>query len=218
MRVFKRLVYFLMALFLAALGYLVYQLFFNPENTKQVFYPLSESEKGLLRSGDILLRKGYGYFSEKIAEADSPPFQVSHCAMLVNRENTWQVVHALSSSVAPFDGVQYQPFQQFLNESQPNSLLVCRFKTSPDTLQQIVRETCRLAEVNRPFDHAFDSTDSTSIYCTELFKLSFSKILRRDVFLSSADREGKTIFNFASFKDTSLFECVLNHQLLLKNK
>jgi len=218
MRVLKRLVVFVSALFLIFCGYFVYQLFLNPENTKQVYYPLNDTEKGLLRSGDILLRKGYGYFSEKIAGADTPPFQVSHCAMLVNRKNTWQVVHALSSSVAPYDGVQYQPLQQFLNESQTNSLLVFRYKTGADTLQQIVRETCRYAEEKRPFDHAFDSNDTTAIYCTELFKLSFAKIVGRDIFQTSSDREGKSLFNFAVFKDTSVFDCVLNHQLLLKNK
>ena len=218
MRRLKRLVLLFTALFLVALVYFVYQLFLNPENTKQIYYPLSEAEKGLLRSGDILLRKGYGYFSEKIAGADTPPYQVSHCAMLLNRNNTWQVVHALSSSVSPFDGVQYQPLQQFLNESQANSLLICRFKTSADTLRQIIRETSRYAEEKRAFDHTFDSDDTTSIYCTELFKLSFTKILGRNLFQTSSDLEGKSLFNFGAFKDTAEFECVLNHQLLLKNK
>ncbi|MFN5370407.1 MAG: YiiX/YebB-like N1pC/P60 family cysteine hydrolase [Bacteroidia bacterium] len=218
MRRLKRLVLLFTALFLVALGYFVYQLFLNPENTKQIYYPLSEAEKGLLRSGDILLRKGYGYFSEKIAGADTPPFQVSHCAMLINRNNTWQVVHALSSSVSSIDGVQYQPLQQFLNESQANSLLVCRLKTSADTLQRIIGETLRYAEEQRAFDHAFDSEDTTSVYCTELFNLSFTKILGRDIFQTSTDSEGKSLFNFAAFKDTSAFECILNHQLVLKNK
>jgi len=218
MRRLKRLVLILSALFLATLVYLVYQLFLSPENTKQIYYPLSESEKGLLRSGDILLRKGYGYFSEKIAGADTPPFQVSHCAMLVNRKNTWQVVHALSSSVAPFDGVQYQLLQQFLNESQANSVMVFRYKASADTLQQIVRETCRYAEEKRPFDRSFDSKDTTTVYCTELFKLSFAKIVGRDIFQTNSDQEGNSLFNFAVFKDTSVFDCVINHQLRVKNK
>lgn len=218
MRKFKRLVLLFTALFLIALGYFVYQLFLNPENTKHVYYPLSEAEKGLLRSGDILLRKGYGYFSKTIADADTPPYQVSHCAMLVNRNNTWQVVHALSSIVAPFDGVQYQPLQQFLNESQAQSLLVCRFKTSGDTLEQIIRETLRYAEEKRKFDHAFDSEDTTSIYCTELFKLSFAKVLGREIFLTCSDKAGKMVFNFDTFKDTTVFESILNHQLMLKNK
>lgn len=218
MRRIKRLVLFFTALFLVAFGYLFYQLFLNAENTKQVYYPLSESEKGLLRSGDILLRKGYGFFSEKIASADSPPYQVSHCAMLVNRNNKWQVVHALSSSVAAFDGVQYQSLQQFLNESQSQSLIVCRFKSTPDTLQGIVREACRYANEQRSFDHAFDSNDTTSIYCTELFQLSFAKILKRDIFNKSFDSEGKSMFNFAVFKDTSLFKPIVNHQVLLKKQ
>jgi hypothetical protein len=115
--------------------------------------------------------------------------------------------------VAPFDGVQYQPLQQFLNESQANSLLICRFKTSADTLRQIIRETSRYAEEKRAFDHAFDSDDTTSIYCTELFKLSFTKILGRDLFQTSSDLEGKSLFNFGAFKDTAVFESVLNHQI-----
>jgi hypothetical protein len=117
-------------LFLLLIGFITYKVFWDPENTKQVFYPLSQEDRGLLRHGDIILRKGYGMFSDGLVEVQDGPYRVSHCAMILNENQNWKVVHALSSSVATFDGAQRQNLQRFLNESIPGSVIVVRFKST----------------------------------------------------------------------------------------
>lgn len=197
-------------LFLLIAGFVAYKVLWDPENTKQVFYPISDKEKGLLRHGDMLLRQGYGMFSEVIVEAQNTDFPISHCAMLVNDQGQWKVIHALSSSVAELDGVQMQPLQRFLNECVPNSLVVTRFKSTPDSIARLVDRVKGYAIRKMPFDHQFDNTDTSAFYCTELFRHCFEQEFQRVIFPLSAPSD---YIPLSTFQDTAQFEIILNHQL-----
>jgi uncharacterized protein YycO len=199
------------ALFLGLLGFVIYKVFWDPENTKQVFYPLSNQEKGLLRSGDIIMRRGYGMFSDALISVQKDKYPVSHCAMVIKRNGKLSVAHALSSSVAPIDGAQEQSLQRFLNESVPNSIIIVRFKSSQDSIQQIVDCIQHYSDIHIPFDHNFDKSDTTKMYCTELFQHCFKQVLGRDIF--EAQLEGSTtgVYDLSTFQDTSFFYPIINH-------
>jgi uncharacterized protein YycO len=199
-------------LFLLLIGFISYKVFWDPENTKQVFYPLSQEDRGLLRHGDIILRKGYGMFSDGLVEVQDGPYRVSHCAMILDENQNWKVVHALSSSVATFDGAQRQNLQRFLNESIPGSIIVVRFKSTPDTINQIANRAAYYADAKKPFDHQFNNKDTTAYYCTELFQKAFYHVLKRDIFHAQLRENNTGIYDLSTFQDTSLFEVVINHQ------
>jgi len=199
------------ALFLSLLGFVTYKVLWDPENTKQVYYPMSAKEKGLLHSGDIILRKGYGFFSDAIVQSQPEGYAVSHCAMVIRKNNTLSVVQALSSSVAEFDGVQGQPLQRFLNESVPNSIVVLRFKSTPDTLELLAQKVLNYSRLKKPFDHKFDDADTSQFYCTELFRQSFLQVLKRDIFKNHRNAAANNAYDLATFQDTSLFECIIKH-------
>lgn len=199
------------ALFLALLGFVAYKVFWDSENTKQVFYPMSRQEKGLLRSGDIILRRGYGMFSDALISAQDQRYPVSHCAMIIERNGKLSVAHALSSSVAPIDGAQEQPLQRFLNESVPNSVVVMRFKTSPDTIQRIVEAVKSYSDKHIPFDHNFDKSDTTKFYCTELFQHCYKKVLGRDIFEAQLAGSTSGVYDLSTFQDSTLFYPIINH-------
>lgn len=197
-------------LFLLFAGFVAYKVLWDPENTKQVFYPISDEEKGLLRHGDMLLRQGYGSFSEFIVDAQDEAFPVSHCAMLINNQGKWQVVHALSSSVAELDGVQIQSLQRFLNETVPNTLVVSRFKSSPDSIAMLANRVLWYAREKKPFDHQFDNADTSAFYCTELFRHCFECQFKRTIF--SLEKPSDYI-PLSTFQDTTQFEIIINHHL-----
>jgi uncharacterized protein YycO len=199
-------------LFLLLIGFIAYKVFWDPENTKQVFYPLSQEDRGLLRHGDIILRKGYGMFSDGLVEVQDGPYRVSHCAMILDENQNWKVVHALSSSVATFDGAQRQNLQRFLNESIPGSIIVVRFKSTPDTINQIAKRAAYYADAKKPFDHQFNNEDTTAYYCTELFQKAFYQVLKRDIFHAQLLENNTGIYDMSTFQDTSLFEVIINHQ------
>jgi hypothetical protein len=211
MRRFRKILLITTALFFAGLGFILYKAFWSPENTKQVFYPMSQQEKGLLHSGDIILRRGYGMFSDGIVEVQNSPAAVSHCAMIVGEPGKWRVAHALSSSVAAIDGAQEQSLQRFLNESVPNSIIVKRFRCQDDTIARIVDRVSYYTRIHKPFDHNFDKVDTTRFYCTELFQHCFKDVLGRDIFLGQLDSNTTGIYDLSTFQDTSLFETIIDH-------
>lgn len=207
----RKIILITTALFFAGVGFILYKAFWDPENTKQVFYPMSQQEKGLLHEGDIILRRGYGMFSDGIVEVQNSPAAVSHCAMIVGTPDGWRVAHALSSSVATIDGAQEQGLQRFLNESVPNSIIVKRFRTSPDTISMILKRVHYYTSIHKPFDHNFDKVDTTKFYCTELFQHCFKDVLGRDIFAGQLDTNTTGIYDLSTFQDTSLFETIIDH-------
>ena len=91
---------------------------------------LSPSQIGQIKEGDIILRRGYGYFSDMIAERlNQKPFDVTHSGIIVKEHGKWIVIHSLSSDVSSINGVQKQALEDFLMHSQPNKLLITRFKS-----------------------------------------------------------------------------------------
>jgi hypothetical protein len=214
MRRFWKIIVILIALFFATLGFVYYKAVLDPENTKQVFYPLSEQEEGLFHEGDIILRRGYGYVSDKIVETQESPYPVTHCAMLVGNPSNWQVIHSLSSSVSPIDGAQVQNLQRFLNESVPNSIIVKRFKTHPDTMAMILNRVKYYAYIQKPFDHEFDKLDTTKFYCTELFQHCFYDILRYDIFENLENTTTMGVYNLNAFQDSVRFKTIMNHHII----
>lgn len=211
MKRIRKILLVLLALFLVVVAFLVYKIFWDPENTKQVFYPLSRQEKGLLHTGDIIMRRGYGIFSDGIIRVQNSKYPVSHCAMVLADSGRYRVMHSLSSSVSPIDGAQTQNLQRFLNESVPGSILVVRYKNSSDTICMIADRVRKYAEEHVPFDHEFDRTDTSKYYCTELFQHCFELTLKRDIFAAQLDTNSTGIYDLTTFQDTSLFEVIINH-------
>lgn len=201
-------------LFLAGLSFVYYKAVLDPENRKMVFYPISPKEKGLLCEGDIILRKGYGFFSDALLslQPDNHKYPVTHCAMLVKGNNQWQVIHSLSSSVSNIDGVQQQPLQRFLNESAPNSVVVVRLKSDSLTIRKSI-ERCRYyASVEKPFNHNFDTSDTTRFFCNQLFKEVYQQVLGEDIFQYQKTNTSD-VYDLSTFFDSTRFEFIMNIKL-----
>lgn len=213
MRKIRKIFYSIIALFLVVLSFVTYKVLWDSENTKQVFYPMSKQERGLLHSGDIILRRGYGMFSDGIVKVQQSKYPVSHCAMILADSGKIKVAHSLSSSVAEIDGAQTQSLQRFLNESVPNTVMVVRFKSSRDTIQQLLNRMKYYTNKHVPFDHEFDKSDTTRFYCTELFHHCFNQVLGRDIFNTLENGNFTGVIDLSTFQDTSYFEPIINHNL-----
>lgn len=208
-----KILLFISALFLVFLSFVLYKVFWDPENTKQVYYPISKQEKGLLRSGDIILRRGYGMFSDALIKVQEAKYPVSHCAMVLRDSKDIRVMHSLSSSVSSIDGAQFQSLQRFLNESVPNTILVVRLKSGTDTIMSIANRMKGYANKHVPFDHEFDRQDTSKFYCTELFQHCFELELNKDIFAEQDLDKTNGVYGLSTFLDTNYFEPIINHHL-----
>ena len=163
----------------------------------------------MLCNGDIILRKGFGFVSNKIVEILNEPYSLSHCGIVVLDDGAPYVIHSVSSTLSDYDGVQRSSLNSFFADSKPCSIVVVRYlgaETDGGTL--ITTEAKRYLQDKVPFDNSFDLADNTKMYCTELvWKILLDKY-SCDIY---PDQSSHTALGFAPFVDTTRFKVIINH-------
>jgi hypothetical protein len=178
-------------------------------------YNLSENEYSRIQAGDIILRLGYGTVSESISKILNEEYKISHCGIIVpcdSCRNNYKVIHSVSSSLSPIDGVQDDCLDIFIKNSQPNSILITRYKNlDSNDKNKLISWANYYLKQGIPFDHSFDVNDSSSFYCTELLLHIFSNA---NIYLPNKYLENKNMdrLKFKYFWDSNYFEIIINHQ------
>lgn len=173
-------------------------------------YAFSQDEVALLRDGDFILRRGYGYVSDMIGRFLDEDHRLTHCGVVVERADGFWVVHAVSNNISEVDGMQAHRLEDFVRQSQPGSIVVSRF-CAPDDRRGLSRRAVDHLRRQVPFDHHFDLADTTTIYCSELLWRIVRDEYGVDVFQEARDAE-RRYFGFSNFMDPRWFEVVLDHQ------
>jgi hypothetical protein len=173
-------------------------------------YTLSVEEVSLLQDGDIILRRGSGMVSDMIAALLNEDHDLSHCGIVVERGGVFRVVHAVSNNLSDHDGMQVHALPEFVRQSKPGTLVVCRLRTVADR-SAISRKALHYLRRAVPFDHHFDRVDSSTFYCSELIWRICLDEFGIDIF-EGAEEDRLSAFRFARFLDPRWFEVVLDHQ------
>lgn len=128
------------------------------------------------KEGDIVFREGTGWESRIIRMMD-PHGEYTHTGIMTNIEGTWQVIHAVPNEPdyeGDIDRVKMEPVATFFNKSRAIHGEVKRIADSLKA-RKAAAIAFQLYQKRTPFDHAYDDTDSTRMYCTELVDFSFRK-------------------------------------------
>lgn len=191
----------------------------NSSGRDAVFaYRLSNEEKQLLQQGDIIMRHGYGFVSNTIVKTLAEPYALSHAGIIViDDKGQIRVIHSVSQSISDFDGVQEVDLDTFVRDSQPNTLVVVRFRRfSEDTEypQSVARRAHYYLEQKIPFDYSFSFADSTRFFCSELIARSLSDVFGTHILQSLYPPEMSSLekLGFAGFLDPRKFEIIIDHQ------
>ncbi len=191
-----------MAAFLCLL-FIFYRLFFYLDSKAEALAIASHSndarltpaEFALIDEGDIILRRGFGFFSDFISEnLNKGTIDVTHAGIIIKQHDSLFVVHSLSSNVSAIDGVQIQPLNDFLKQSAPGKIIITRAKNC-DSIKGREIANLALTYLNRqiPFDHKGNFDDDNAFFCTEIIW----KILEKDLALTKiplTSSERKKIF------------------------
>ncbi len=191
-------------------------LFFSErESTKQQqknTYVLTLEEKAFLQQGDIIFRRGFGVISDAIVKYVPCDYPISHCGIIVKDSlGKFMVIHTVSNTLAAVDGMQQDNLDKFVKESHENSIIVTRYRYGNDSLAGKI--ACRaknyLAQ-KIPFDHRFDSNDSTAFFCTEFLYRVLKNAIHLDVYEPFPEKK-KDCMDFDVFLYPEDFSVVLNH-------
>lgn len=124
-----------------------------------------------LKNGDIILRSGIGFWSERFRQSNTNDKRFSHVGIvLVDEQGTVSVLHAEGDDHTGDGMVSIVSLEQFVGESV--DIGVSRLRDAdPD---RFVSEAKKY--LGRPFDWKFDTDSSSEIYCTELVELAMKDI------------------------------------------
>lgn len=206
---------FVVLIFVAAFSLHLLSYDFRAETKRDYTkYELSQKEMSMLRDGDIILRHGYGMVSDGIIETMKDEYHVSHCAILIqNPDGSFKVIHSVSQSLSPYDGVQEQTMEKFFHDSQKNSLMVVRLKQANDsTCHRISQRANYYLQERIPFDHAFDINDTSSFYCSEFIWLVIKDEFGVDIFKDKLN-EQKDHLKMSNFWNPEYFDIIINHNI-----
>lgn len=208
-------------LFFVLISFKLFLLIYEHRSQQEQFfcnYRLSKQEKELIKDGDIILRHGYGLVSDVIAEQLAPHIGVSHCAIVCKDSNHLGIIHSVSRSLSPFDGVQYQEFDSFIFDSKMNSVIVVRYKSPKGNNTGISQRAKEYFKNRVEFDHDFDINDSTKFYCTELLWKCILNEYGDDILTEQIANDEKGHLRFDAFVDTTKFDIIIDHNPLHNKK
>jgi len=179
---------------------------------KSITYILSDNEKNLIHNGDLVLRYGHGLVSDYIVDMFDEKYPISHCGIIRKSGKKIEVIHSESSSFLSKEGIQVQDFDSFTDAGHKNSIIIVRYnKCNSDEYQKITNYAQNYLDKEIPFDYAFDSDDTTTMFCSEIIWHVFKDAFKKDIFLND---KNETDFNqFKNFYDSTQFDIIINDQL-----
>ena len=166
---------------------------------------LEDHQITFFQPGDIICRRGFGMISDLIASFASKNGEISHCGVLIRKQQEWVVVHSTSQAFAKKDGLQCTHLYEFVINSRKESIRVYRLKTEDETVRKFVAATDSISELHIPFDADFDLGRSSELYCTELIQMLFD-LAGVEFQLDCREFEGRQVLTFHSFADTFTFD------------
>jgi hypothetical protein len=204
----------LIIIFLLAGSYLLQQPASN-NHKKDASYALTGDEKRLLFTGDIIMRRGEGLVSDRIASMLQEPFDVTHCGLVLEEKGKWYVVHTLQDKQRGVDGIFAQGLDQFVAESRRGSVIVVRYKTAQDNTPLLVDRLHYYMKQDIPFDLGFDAAEPSKFYCNELLQHVFQETYGVDIFPIKLALPTTDLLKYTHFFDTTAFQPILNHQVVM---
>ena len=161
----------------------------------------TDSNKGIIipqesefYEGDIVFRRGKGLNSEAILYADGGNY--SHVGIVVNYLGKKMIVHAVPQEREyedDMDRIKMDSIQDFFSKEKALVGAICR-PYDKSICKRSARLAIELYNKKILFDHDYDSSDTSKLYCTELLMFIYNKCGRKLV-----DRDGHDI-NFPLIK------------------
>lgn len=164
-----------------------------------------------LRAGDLLFRRGTGLAGQMVTALDREGL-FSHVGIVAGDSTEWRVVHAVPYEPefkGDFDRVKCEPIAGFLGRYPEADFGLYRPQIELQALHRIVRHALRLSRKQVPFDHDYNTQDTTRLYCTELIEYLFGL----EGYTLSEGR--RTEVNFTGLSGAYIFPSDLTQSTLL---
>ena len=139
-------------------------------------------EESLLE-GDIVFRRGSSFISHIVSTTDRNGVY-SHIGIVVKHDGKCKIVHAVPDEYdfeGDVDRIKMDDVETFFKEGRAVEGAVMRVDI--DSLKRIAisERAIGLYKKNIPFDHDYDLSDTTKMYCSELVLFLYKRIAGIDL-------------------------------------
>ena len=131
-----------------------------------------------LKAGDVVFRRGSGFTSQAVLIAEKGG-AYSHTGIVVDSAGVPMIVHAVPGEPEfedDEDRVKMEHPQAFFHPMRAQQGAVYRHVDSIAARQAAVR-ALQIYQRHPLFDHDYDDTDTTKLYCTELVVHAYSQTM-----------------------------------------
>ena len=131
-----------------------------------------------LKAGDVVFRRGSGFTSQAVLIAEKGG-AYSHTGIVVDSAGVLMIVHAVPGEPEfedDEDRVKMEHPQAFFHPMRAQQGAVYRHVDSIAARQAAVR-ALQIYQRHPLFDHDYDDTDTTKLYCTELVVHAYSQTM-----------------------------------------
>lgn len=171
---------------------------------------LTQAELETVQDGDIILIQGILGSADIIMNICAETVPLSHVGIIVKKSNAYFVIHTVNNALSGIDGMQMHEIHDFMKRARPKSLIIVRpLWETPEQRKNALEYVQQKFNDRVPFDNAFNFSDDSALYCTELLahaldSVGFWKSSQTGMFI-------KAIFVFSNFLNPQYFIPVLSH-------
>ncbi len=129
-----------------------------------------------LQPGDIAFRRGEGVTSSIVLHNDADG-KYSHVGIVVKYNGQSMIVHSVpNDDPKQKDIIQLENIESFFSPKSARNGEIKRMEL--DSIQKVQLNNYALEKVTQkiPFDHDYNLSDTTELYCTELVQLLYQRI------------------------------------------
>ena len=130
-----------------------------------------------IRVGDIVVRRGYGTWTQYFIDCSSREKRFSHVGIVVSNETQCTIVHSEANEWTGIGAVRLESWQGFYADAL--ECAVFRYIGSESTAKRFA--TNGMALVGVPFDSAFDMEDTNRLYCTEFVRIVINDTIKTNL-------------------------------------
>jgi hypothetical protein len=130
-----------------------------------------------LKTGDIVFRKGCGVTSHAVVMAEGNG-DYSHVGIVVDSAGTMMIVHAVPDEPdfeGDVDRVKMDTPEIFFSAVNALKGEVRRYK-DPSVAHRVAAKAIEVYRRHTLFDHDYDESDTTKLFCTELVTFAFDRV------------------------------------------
>lgn len=159
-------------------------------------------DTALLKSGDLIFRRGAGIASNIALNASSNDKRFSHVGVLIKDKTQYYVIHSIDDKMKQFNGVVKEPLENFIEDG--DSFGAYRILADEITIKKLTQEAIAFTNRNIGYDNDYDHTNPTKLYCSEFIYVLVNSILGQDI-INTTRYLTKEVISIENIYENELF-------------